>query len=73
VGEVAASTVATERAQREQQREAWLTEKRVREELERQVEQLDQACKSIVNELLEQAGYHQHHRGEWRKRRDRRE
>jgi hypothetical protein len=31
---------------------------------------LDQSCRFWLQLILEQAGYYQHHRGEWRKRRD---
>jgi hypothetical protein len=69
VGEIAARMDAIERVQRKNQREEWLTEKHEYAELDRLIEQVDQACRSLMKAALERAGYYQHNRSEWRKRR----
>jgi hypothetical protein len=38
-------------------------------ELEASLDSLDTLCAAFVTATLEAAGYHQHDRGEWRKRR----
>jgi hypothetical protein len=68
-GEIAARMDTVDRAQREHQREEWLTEEHEYAELDRLIEQVDRAYRSMMKTALERAGYYQHNRGEWRKRR----
>ena len=55
------------------EREATLIQVRAAEEhfrsLEQPLDALDAICNALVRLDLKTAGYHQHHRGEWRKRR----
>ena len=67
--EMAAETDAQQRAVREEQRQKWNAEKANFEQLEELVESLDAGCTSVMRSVLYAAGYHQHNRGEWRKRR----
>jgi len=69
LGELAAAEDASQRAEREERAAAWRTEKGRWEALNAL---LDEVCKRIdllVRATLMAAGYHQHKRGEWRKRR----
>ena len=70
LAENAAEFDADMRADQEHRRHAWQVEGEGFEELDQQVGQLCQACTQAMRRALEEAGYHQHHRGEWRKRRD---
>ena len=55
------------------EREAARAQVRVAEEhfhnLEAPLDALDSVCDALARMALQGAGYHQHHRGEWRKRR----
>jgi hypothetical protein len=44
-------------------------EKREADDLERALDELAERARTLAGEALVSAGYHQHHRGEWRKRR----
>ena len=69
LGELAAQTDALERRQREEEA-ALLREERERlETLAGLTEELYQAAEVLAKAALIAAGYHQHKRGEWRKRR----
>ena len=70
LGELAAELDAEKRAERERQRQAWQAEREEFEAIDDQVKELDLVCASLMRNVLEQAGYHQHRRGEWRKRRE---
>ena len=70
IGELAAEMDADRRAELERKRHAWEAEREEFEAIDEQVKELDQACASLMRSVLEEAGYHQHKRGEWRKRRD---
>ena len=72
LGELAAEMDAEKRTERERQRQAWQSEREQFEALDEQVKEFDNACTAPMRDVLEQAGYHQHKRGEWRKRRVRR-
>ena len=39
------------------------------DDLERALDELAERARDLAREALTAAGYHQHHRGEWRKRR----
>ena len=51
-------------------RRAWEAERSRLSEADGPVEGLSAACTAIAGTALQAAGYHRHHRGEWRKRRD---
>jgi hypothetical protein len=70
LGELAAWVDALERRRREQ-KEARLREERERlDALSASVEELCDAAEVITSATLLASGYHQHNRGEWRKRRE---
>jgi len=50
-------------------RKALVEEQRAPDHIDRIVDHLDDAVDSIFRQTLVDAGYHQHQRGEWRKRR----
>jgi hypothetical protein len=56
----------------EQDFERWqVREERKRfEELDRALDDLNEQARTLARDALERAGYHQHKRGEWRRRRD---
>jgi hypothetical protein len=69
-GQLAAQTDATER---EQRRVEYARAAEVRLEAERHDEDLeavDRLADLLVRAALVAAGFHQHHRGEWRKKRE---
>lgn len=72
LAELAAELDAEERWQREEQRQAWREECERMEALEEPVEELCEASEILARAALVAAGYHQHNRGEWRKRREKR-
>ena len=69
VGELAAALDAQERAQRAAQRRARQVEQQRLAAVAAPVEAFDQMCRLLVDLTLEEAGYHRHHRGAWRRRR----
>ena len=70
LGELAAWVDAQERRRREQ-KEARLREERERlDALSARVEEVCDAAEVITRDALLASGYHQHNRGEWRKRRE---
>jgi hypothetical protein len=69
LGEIAARMDALERRQREEQAASWKEERERMEALEAPVEELCEAAEVLAKAALVAAGYHQHKRGEWRKRR----
>jgi hypothetical protein len=69
LGELAARMDALERQQREEEAAAWKKERERMEALEAPVEELCEAAELLAKATLVAAGYHQHKRGEWRKRR----
>jgi hypothetical protein len=73
LGELAARMDAEERRRREE-REATHREERERlDALVAPVEELCEAAEVIARAALVASGYHRHNRGEWRKRRERRD
>jgi hypothetical protein len=49
-------------------RQAWRTEQERVQELEAPMKELDALCDLLMRTTLEDAGYYQHDRGEWRRR-----
>jgi hypothetical protein len=71
LAELAAEADALERRQREEEARAWRAERDYLEALDKQTEELCEASEILVRAALLAAGYRQHHRGEWRKQRER--
>lgn len=71
LGEISARTDADERRQREEEAALWREERERLEALDGQMEELYEAAEVLVKAALLAGGYHQHKRGEWRKRRGR--
>ncbi len=69
LAELAARMDTLERRQREEEAKAWREEKERLEALDGPVEELCEAAEVLARAALVVAGYHQHKRGEWRKRR----
>ena len=74
-GPVAVLAAAADQA-RIAEREAARVQAQVAEEhfhsLEEPLDALDRTCRALALMALNGAGYHQHHRGEWRRRREHR-
>jgi hypothetical protein len=70
LAEAAAREDAVRAAKREAQRREWRARREEIEAVDAQLAQLDALCRMLVRTELEAAGFHQHHRGEWRKRRE---
>ena len=68
--ELAAELDALERAARAAAAATWRTERARLEELDAAVAAFDRSVEALARAALLAAGYHQHHRGEWRRRRD---
>ena len=71
-GEVALSIarmVGIEREEHEYERGRVRDELRQSDDLEQELDRLAEWARTLAREALERAGYHQHHRGEWRRRR----
>ena len=69
LGELAARMDALERNRREEEAAAWKQERERIEALDNLTEELYEAAEVLAKAALVVAGYHQHKRGEWRKRR----
>jgi hypothetical protein len=69
VAELSAQMDAALRADREAERAAWREEKAGLERLDAEVERLVELTDLVARAALLAAGFHQHKRGEWRKRR----
>ena len=69
IGELAASEDAVRRAKRERQCQAWNAERNRLEALESTVDRFSAGVSALTTAVLVNAGFHRHHRGEWRKRR----
>ncbi len=69
VAELAARLDAEARARRTAEADAILAERARLEPLDSSLEALDAACRTMVAATLTVAGYHQHDRGAWRRRR----
>ena len=69
-GELAALADEEERAARQAARSAWEAQRAQVAEAEAMLLALCEGTDALVAAVLAAAGYHQHHRGEWRKRRE---
>jgi len=69
VGELAAAWDAEKRAKRDAKREAWNAEKRELDGIDGLLDRSSNGARELVRLTLVGAGYHRHHRGEWRRRR----
>ena len=69
LGEIAARMDALERRRREEEAARWREERERLEVLDGIMEELYEAAETLANATLVAAGYYQHKRGEWRKRR----
>jgi hypothetical protein len=69
LAELVARADAMRRLRREEQARAWKAERESLEDLDRSVEELDEAAAVLARAALLAAGFRQHHRSEWRKRR----
>ena len=70
LGELAAQMDAEERQRREAEVAAWREEREHLEELAGLVDEFCEAVETIARAALLAAGFRQHNRGEWRRRRD---
>jgi hypothetical protein len=61
-----------EREDKDYQRHQERSERKELDDLERAIEAMAEQARDLAREALTAAGYHQHHRGEWRKRRGKR-
>ena len=68
-GELAAAADARARVKREAEKEAWRAEKERMEAALAPFEDFYDGVETLVRRSLILAGYHQHHRGEWRRKR----
>lgn len=73
VGETIAAIDEMERDEREWQRFLEKKEREEYDEIEKQVEEVNSLADLLARAALQAAGFHQHNRGEWRKRRVRNE
>lgn len=73
VGQYASQLDAIERDTRLTQRECERTRREESEVRDQELEHLEELADLVVRAVLASAGFHQHHRGEWRKRRGRSE
>ncbi len=69
VGELAAADDERARAQRQAQQAAWRTECEQIELASAPLEEFCDVVETLARGSLLLAGYHQHHRGEWRRKR----
>lgn len=71
LAELMAAEDAERRAERMRQRQAWNAERSELEAIESSVDRLSDALSDLTSLVLVNAGYYRHHRGGWRKRRER--
>ena len=69
VGQLAAAADERERAQRQAQQAAWRAERERIESAIAPLEEFDDMVETLARGSLLLAGYHRHHRGEWRRKR----
>ena len=69
IGELAAEMDTEERSERAAQMEAWRCEKAEIESHEKEIEEFSSNVEILARSALVAAGFHRHHRGEWRKKR----
>lgn len=60
---------AQQRAEYLAERAAWQTERERMEDTEDRIQRFFESVTQLTGAALREAGYHRHHRGEWRKRR----
>jgi hypothetical protein len=70
-GEIAARMDTKERQRREEEAAAWRKERERLEELAGLVDEFCEVVETVARATLLAAGFRQHNRGEWRRRRDR--
>src|SRR5829696_1002806 len=70
LGELAAQMDAKKRQRREEETAAWREERECLEELAGLVDELCEDVETVARATLLAAGFRQHNRGEWRRRRD---
>jgi len=70
VGEMAAALDAAARAEKEAEAEAWRAERDRLEQADVSSDHLFELVESVARASLILAGYHRHHRGEWRRKRE---
>jgi hypothetical protein len=70
LGELAARMDAEERRLREEEKESRREERERLDVLAAPIEELCKAAEVIARAVLLASGYHQHNRGEWRKKRE---
>jgi hypothetical protein len=68
-----AALEADERDGRQCDLERVRSERKELDDLERALDEMAEHARALARDALTAAGYHQHHRGEWRKRRGRRD
>jgi hypothetical protein len=68
-GELAARWDEQERKRIEIEHQLWQTGKKAIEQPDEQVDGLEEMARRLICLELQAAGFHQHHRGEWRKKR----
>ena len=73
LGELAAQIDAERRRRREEEKASLREERERLDALVAPVEELCEAAEVIARAALVASGYHRHNRGEWRKRRERRD
>jgi len=69
LAELVAQTDALQRRRLEEEANTWRAECQHLEDLDRSVEELDEVARVLTRAALLTAGFRQHNRGEWRKRR----
>lgn len=70
LAELLAQMDEIERQQRQAEQEQWKSEKSEMEALDEQISQLDEFADLITSVTMFAAGFHQHNRGEWRRKRN---
>jgi hypothetical protein len=66
-----AQIVASEKAEREAERQQWEAERQQADAEDREVADWFESIEALADAVIVAAEYHRHHRGEWRKRRKR--
>ena len=69
IGELAAEMDANARRDREAKMAAWRAEKAEIESREKRLSEFSDHVETLARSALLSAGFHRHHRGEWRKKR----
>lgn len=72
IGQMAAALDAEDRAEKEAQAEAWRAERDRLEKADAPLEQMFDQVEALARASLMLAGFHRHHRSEWRRKREKR-